>query len=63
MKKTTLLFSFLLYLLCMSLAGCGTNTAPLPGGTSPVAYGTGVPAPDATIQAVTPAPADDQSTS
>ena len=63
MKKTTLLFSFLLYLLCMSLAGCGTNTAPLPGGTSPVADGTGVPAPDATIPAVTPAPANDPSAS
>lgn len=60
MKKTALLFSLTLYLLCMTFAGCGTNTDPLPlGSASPPPEESGVPAPDTTPSTGTPASSTD----
>lgn len=59
MKKKIFVFSLISYLLCMALAGCGTNTELQPPGTIPPATDeTGVPTPDTTVPADPAVPAD-----
>ncbi|MDE5803304.1 MAG: lasso peptide biosynthesis protein [Lachnospiraceae bacterium] len=59
MKKKTFIFFLILYLSCMALAGCGTNTDLQPSGTIPPATDeTGSPAPDATVPDNTTTPDD-----
>ncbi len=48
MKKKTFIFSLILYLLCIALAGCGTNTDRQPPGTIPPATDE-TDVPDATV--------------
>lgn len=66
MKKKIFTFSLILYLLCMTLAGCGTNTDLQPSGTIPPATDeTGVPdttVPDNPTIPDTPTVPDDPTT-